>query len=107
MQSGLEDIRKADAQVVAVCVDSVEQNAKVVENLKLGYTILSDPDLKVTKAYDLLHEGASIDSAKPDVARPAVFIIGRDGVVRWRNLTENYRIRVRPETVVEALSKIP
>lgn len=37
-----------------------------------------------------------------DIARPAEFLIDRDGIVRWRNLTENLRIRARPEQMLEA-----
>lgn len=37
-----------------------------------------------------------------DIARPAEFLIDRDGFVRWRNLTENFRVRARPEQMLEA-----
>jgi peroxiredoxin len=36
-----------------------------------------------------------------DVARPAVFLIDRQGRIVWRELTENWRVRVRPEQVLE------
>ena len=42
-----------------------------------------------------------------DIARPAVFILDRRGVVQWRDVTDNWRVRVRPETILEQLSVIP
>jgi len=106
LQSRLEEIRETDARVLSVCVDSVETNAKVVENLDLDFPILSDPDLKVIKAFGLLHKGGYAREGA-DVARPAVFVLDQQGVVRWRHLTDNWRKRVRPEVVLEQLSKIP
>ena len=32
-----------------------------------------------------------------------ISVVDADGVVKWRNLTENWRVRVRPEPVIEAL----
>lgn len=105
MQSRIDEIHAAGAVVLAICKDSIEENSKTVENLKLDFSILSDPKLEVTEAYDLLHREASIDGG--DIARPAVFIIDRQGIVRWRQLTNNWRVRVRPETVMEQLGAIP
>jgi peroxiredoxin len=105
LQSRIDEIHAAGAVVLAICKDPVEDNAKIVENLKLDFSILSDPELKVTSAYDLLHREASIDGG--DIARPAVFIIDRQGIVRWRALTNNWRVRVRSAAVLEQLGAIP
>jgi len=90
--------------LIAISVDPVEDNRKVVEKLGLGYPVLSDADRKTTTAYGLLHEGASIDGSA--VARPATLIIDAEGRVRWRYLTENWRVRVKPDAVIDALKKI-
>jgi len=87
--------------VIAISVDSVEDNRKVVEKLGLEYRVLSDGDREIIQAYGLLHPGASINGG--DIARPATLVVDADGVVRWRNLTENWRVRVQPEPVIEAL----
>lgn len=105
MQSGLDAIHAANAEVIAICVDSVEENAGVVKKLGLEFPILSDPGLSAIDAYDLRHENAVIQGQH--IARPGVFLIDRDGVVRWTELTENYRVRVRPEQVIEQLLAIP
>ena len=79
----------------------MEDNRKVVEKLGLDYRILSDGDRKTITAYGLLHEGAGIDGSA--IARPATLVIDADGRVQWRNLTENWRIRVRPDAVIDAV----
>jgi peroxiredoxin len=67
---------------------------------KAGYTfpILSDPDGAVIRKYGLTHEGAGIGGQA--VARPAEFLLDRTGTVRWRNLTEDYRVRARPQQIL-------
>jgi hypothetical protein len=41
-----------------------------------------------------------------DIARPAEFLVGRDGVVRWRNLTEDLKVRARPEELLVAAQRL-
>lgn len=104
MQSRYDEISDLGAEVVAVSVDSTEQNLNVVESAELEYSILSDAEGKMMDAYGVRHVGASMDGG--DIARPAVFIVDGDGNIAWRMVTDNYRIRVRPETVIEQLEKI-
>jgi peroxiredoxin len=74
---------------------------------KAGYTfpILSDRDAAVIRQYDLLHKGAGIEGA--DISRPAEFLLDRTGTIRWRDLTEDYRVRARPEEIVEKARTLP
>ena len=38
------------------------------------------------------------------IARPALFLVEPDGIISWRRLTDDYRVRMRPEEVLEALN---
>jgi len=69
---------------------------------KAGYTfpLLSDPKTEAIRRYDLVHKGESMDGH--DIARPAEFLVDRNGIVRWRNITDDLRIRARPEEMLEA-----
>jgi peroxiredoxin len=82
-------------------VDSGEDAARVVEKLGLDFPVLSDPDAAAIRAFGVLHSAGGMGGV--DIARPATFLIGPDGTVRWRQLTDNWRIRVRPEHVLGAL----
>ena len=105
MQSRFEDIREAGAELVAISVDTVERNAKVGESLGLDFPILSDVDTAVIKAWGVVDNEGGIGGA--DIARPATFILDAEGVIRWRNLTSNWRIRSSPEEIIEAIEKLP
>jgi peroxiredoxin len=63
------------------------------------YPFLSDQKSEVIKRYDLLHKGQGEGGV--DIARPAEFLIDPTGTVRWRDLTEDFRVRARPATVLE------
>jgi peroxiredoxin len=52
-----------------------------------------------------VHKKAGIGGA--DIARPAEFLVDRNGIVRWRNLTEDFRVRLRPEQILAAARALP
>ena len=104
MQSRLSDIRALDGEVLAVSVDAPYRSKEIVEAYGLEFPLLSDPGAVVIREYGILHRDGGFDG---DIARPAVFIIGRDGRVVWRNLTDNWRIRVRPGEILEQLGRLP
>lgn len=56
------------------------------------------------RRYDLLHPGAGPGGT--DIARPAEFLIDSSGVIRWVNLTEDVRIRTRPEQVLKEIDEL-
>ena len=89
---------------MAICVDPVEKNAAVAKKLGVDFAILSDSKLEVIDAFGLRHVGAGLEEDRPDVARPAVFLFDKDGQVLWRSLTDDWRVRVRPEELLAQLS---
>ena len=79
---------------VAISVDPPEASRNLSREAGYTFTFLSDPNLNVIRRYDL---------ADPDEgARPAEFLVDATGTVRWRNLTDNYYVRARPETILDA-----
>ena len=89
---------------MAISVDSPSESQDLCR--KAGYTFpfLSDPNTEVIRRYDLLHKGAGIDGH--DIARPAEFLIDSSGVIRWINLTDDLRVRARPEQMLQAAKSL-
>jgi len=88
-----------------VSVDSIEQNRKLAEGLGLDYPVLSDADRTAIAAWGIVHAGGGIGGT--DIARPATFLVEPDGTVSWRSLTDDWRVRVRPEHVLDVLAAHP
>jgi peroxiredoxin len=68
------------------------------------YTFLSDSKAEVIRRYDLLHPGAGVNGQ--NIARPAEFLLDSSGIIRWVNLTEDLRVRARPEQIIEQAKKL-
>jgi peroxiredoxin len=92
-------------QPVAISVDTPEQSRDLCH--KAGYTFpfLADKNAAIIRRYGVLHEKAGMHGA--DIARPAEFLVDRNGVVRWRNLTEGFRVRARPDEILAAARALP
>jgi len=103
-QQRLPDFEARGIRVVGISVDPPDVNQRHLQ--KLGYTfpLLSDPNAKIIRRYDVLHPAAGPKGA--DIARPAEFLLDSNGIVRWVNLTDNIAVRARPDQVLEALSQL-
>jgi peroxiredoxin len=58
----------------------------------------------VVRRYEVLHKGAGVGGR--DIARPAEFLIDSSGVIRWVNLTDDIRVRARPEQMLQAAKSL-
>ena len=81
-------------------MDTPELSRDLCKKAGYTYTFLSDPKAEVILRYDLLHPGAGVNGQ--NIARPAEFLLDSSGVIRWVNLTEDLRVRARPEQIMEA-----
>jgi peroxiredoxin len=75
----------------------------VVDKLGLEFPILADTERLALLAFDVVHAGAGPGGS--DIARPATFIFD-GGMLRWRDLTPNYRVRPRAGEVLAAVDEI-
>ncbi len=101
-QQQLPEFTKRGIKVVAISVDPPATTRQHLTKTGWTYTFLSDPEAKVLKQYDLVH---SIGENQV-IARPAEFLVDPTGTVRWRDLTEDLRVRIRPETVLEVFDHL-
>lgn len=90
---------------VAISVDTPEESRDLCAKAGYTYTFLSDPKAEVIRRYDILHRGAG-DNGQ-DIARPAEYLLDVSGTIRWLNLTEDYRVRARPEQIIEQAKTLP
>jgi peroxiredoxin len=104
IEQQLKKFHEAGIKPVAISVDPPETTRELVQKHGLTFTFLSDPELQAIGAYDLVHTGAGEDGK--DIARPAEFLIDKDQIVRWVNLTGNYWVRARPEQILEEARKL-
>jgi len=100
----LQDFEKLGVKVAAISVDSPSESQDLCRKAGYTYTFLSDPDAEAIRRYDLLHRGAGVKGH--DIARPAEFLVDSSGTIRWINLTDDLRVRARPDQMLQAASAL-
>lgn len=102
-QQNLSEIEKRGVRLVAISVDPVETTREHIAKQKFTFTFLSDEKLDVIRRYELLHAGGFRGA---DIARPGEFLLDSEGTILWRDLTENYRSRVKGEDVLKVIDAL-
>ena len=65
------------------------------------YLFLSDPGHRVIARYGLLNP-----EDDRGIPHPTTFVLDREGVVRWKFVETDYRVRPTNEMILEALAEI-
>ncbi len=104
-----ERFRQHGAEVLAISNEEVEKGLELLKKIGPPFKLLHDPKSKVIRAYGTLireRDPLGIVRRKHDYAHPSVFIVDREGTVRWIYVGKDYRDRPANESILEALSSL-
>lgn len=104
MQGFLDELKARSVRVLAISVDPPDVSKNLAAKQGYAFPILSDEKLEVLRRYDLVHEGGKRGGA--DISRPAEFLISADGIVIWRNLTDDYKVRLKADDLRKGLDAL-
>ena len=90
--------------MVGISVDSPAESQKLCQSQGYTFPLLSDPDAYTIRQYGVVHPKGG--EAGKDIARPAEFLVDSTGTIRWVNLTDDIRVRARPESVLMAIDRL-
>lgn len=76
-----------NATVFGISVDSLFANGKFKEEQNLNFTVLSDFNKEVSRAYDCIYEDWFNDMK--GVSKRSAFVIDKEGIVRYAEVLEN------------------
>jgi peroxiredoxin len=102
-RDSLAQLGKADAQVYGVSVDTFFTLKAFQDQQKLNFPLLSDFNKQVIRDYGVFNEDMI---GLKGIAKRAVFVIDKDGVVRHREVLEDARNEPDYEKVFAALSSL-
>jgi peroxiredoxin len=98
------ELESRGVQLVAICVDTPEQIREAKHKHGLEAVMLSDTDLAVTRLFNLENTTPLL---KPSGVRrlpiPTTILVDSDGIVRWIDQADDYRVRSQPDRVLRAL----
>lgn len=98
------DFQQRRVAIAVISVDSPDESQKLIRSQKFTFPFLSDPHAEAIRQYGVLHPKGGEDGK--DIARPAEFFVDSSGIVRWVNLTDDIRIRARPDVTLQAIDHV-
>ena len=100
----LNEFHARGVEVMAISVDSNEESRNLSASQGYTFPFLSDAKAEVTRSYGVLHARAGENGR--DIARPAEFLVDATGTIRWVNLTNDLRVRARPENALRVIDHL-
>ncbi len=104
MRDELSDYNDLNARVIAISVDSPFTLAKFKEDNNLNFTLLSDFNKEVSRAYDAIYE--DFVAGLKGVSKRAAFVIDKNGIIKYAEVLENAGNLPNFEAVRKALAKL-
>jgi hypothetical protein len=94
LEQNLEAIRGQGLGVAAISYDSTGALKSFSDRQHITYPLLSDPDSKIIRAFDILNETVKPGTFGYGIPYPGVYIIDPNGKVITKYFEEDYKDRV-------------
>jgi len=122
MNDALAEISTTGASLLALTPEQPESARQTLGDLGLRFPVLYDETADVARSYGLVFTlnaklqelqvalGAPLSSlygtTSQELPVPATFIVGQDGLIAWRHVDRDYRLkRAEPSDILAALNK--
>jgi peroxiredoxin len=89
-------IVQQDGEVIAISTDGIDVAKNMALDLHLPYNVISNPDGKIIKEYGVYDNDT-------DTAYPTIFLIDKNGVVRYRKIIQGLDDLVPADEIVNKL----
>ena len=100
MAEDYNNFKRAGAEVIAISVDEQSFAWSMAQTTGAKFQILSDADKKVITSYGILN------AAEHDgIAHPSIFIVDREGKIRFLHVGKDPQDRPPDETILEEVKK--
>jgi peroxiredoxin len=104
-RDSMSEFNDIKAQVVGISVDSPYAQKAFVEANGLNFPMYSDFSRNAVRAFDI-EDPNFAGGLLPGVAKRSVFVVDRDGVVRWRWVSDNPGVEPDYAAVAEAVKNL-
>ncbi len=104
-RDSLGKFNNLNAQVIGISVDPPFSNKAFADQNKLSFPILSDFNRQAVKAYDAYHENfAGLNGYT--AAKRSVFVLDKDGIVRYKWISEIPTVEPNYDEVFKAVESL-
>jgi hypothetical protein len=94
LQQHLDAIRNEGLGVAAISYDSVDALKNFADRQHITYPLLSDPDSKIIRAFDILNETTKPGTLTYGIPYPGIYIVDVQGKVVSKYFEDDYKDRV-------------
>lgn len=115
------ELQERGVTPVFVSVDRMEESARTTAAYDIPFPVLSDPDLVAHKAFRVMHQADSDEVARLRgfghdleassgrdhhvIAIPSIFLVDREGLVRWAHADRDYKRRPSVGQLLNAIDE--
>jgi glutaredoxin-dependent peroxiredoxin len=104
VSEGLNEFSGSNAEVLGISVDGTFVQKAFAKEYNIKIPLLSDFNKEVIRQYDIVQENFA--HGMKDVSKRAVFLVGKDGLIKYIEITENPGVQINFDKVKEAVKKI-
>ena len=103
-----EELRD-ETEIVTISVDEHDDMQRMIDRVaeadgvEPDFLMLSDPDLRVIHRYGLFNPDSL---PRRPIPHPATFVIDKEGIVRYRFVEVDYRVRPTNEEILAVLMSL-
>lgn len=122
LQKRLPEFQKLGANLVAISVEPPDRSLNVSQQNQLDFTVLSDPQLVVSKKFGIVYEMPKVTNdavlelgfdiakyngmEKAELPLSATYIINKKGKIVYAFLEPDYKKRAEPNQIIAELEKL-
>ena len=100
LRKDYQTIRGLDAEILAVNNDQLSGAERAIDHLDLGFPALFDPEAAELDRF------AVYDAQNDGYATPSVFVIDKNGEIRWEYVGRHYNDRPTNQQVIAQLEAL-
>lgn len=104
VRDNIDWYNNVNAKVFGISVDALQTLAKFKEDQKLNFTLLSDFNKEVSRAYNSIYEMFGYNMK--GVSKRSAFVINKEGIVRYAEVLENAGQQPDFEAVQKTLAEL-
>jgi peroxiredoxin len=103
IRDSMDALNQASAQVLGISVDTFFALKAFQDQQKLNFSLLSDFNKEVIREYGVFNEDMI---GLKGIAKRAVFVLDKDGVVRYREVLEDARNEPDYKKVLDSVASL-
>lgn len=98
------EIAGKDTEILGISVDGTFVQKAFAKQNNIKYPLLSDFNKEVIEKYDVIHEAFA--HGMKNVSKRSVFLVGKDGLIKYIEITDNPGVQVNFDKLKEAVKSL-